>query len=454
VNELGSDDVPATEPDGTPAGDRGDRWRPSWLRLPSVPPPRRPQLQRWLQARRRRWLWPSPFGGIAAIALLVTVVLAVPVVLVARNSQSDQRMLGAAPPASPAADPTIGLTTAPREGVATGPGSPNAAPKNGAPANATGNAAPNNSVPTKPVPGNAPGNNAGSANAAPGNPAPPNYSAPVVPQPDTLPTDDPSLGTPPPPPPVDAAAPQGDGNQAPADPGAVPPPQDPAPAAPANQPAAPPPPAQPAPAPAPATQPAPSGTQPAVPAKSPTGTRTSKPGNGLPTAPGGPKPFVALTGPGCQSTPDISYHAAYRAGKPIKKQAAGGWSHNGCNGAFWSIPMSGSTKKDDPNTYAEWWFHTGKVKTGACSIWTYVPKVADDRAVGGDPAIYQVLRGQDDPKVIGTFPVMQTDNRGKWVYGGAFALSGGQIAVKLTDRGDGHKGARLAAAQILIRCTR
>jgi hypothetical protein len=285
--------------------------------------------------RGPRWNWPGPLGGPAAVLLITLVVLAVPVAVAAHWAT--------APPAPVAAPP---------------------AP-----------AAPTHAAPTGP-----------------------NYLAPVVPQPNTLPTDDPDLYGPP----------------------------------------------GPAPTPLPLSTVAPVAGQPGP---------SGAPAGSLPFLSSTPKPgsFVALTGAGCRDATTASYFAAYRAGTPISK-GTGGWATNGCDGTFWSVPMSGSATEDDPETYVLWFFNTGSTSSRKCEVWTYVPKSPTALDAAGDPTVYQVVRSRDDQGVIGTFSVKQPAHRGTWVDGGSFAPEGGQIAVKLVNRGTGRNGARHAAGQVVVNC--
>src|SRR5262249_37522891 len=52
-------------------------------------------------ARRRQWYWPGPFGGVGAVLLIATVVLAIPVAVVLRPAQGRLPLVGG--PRAPAA---------------------------------------------------------------------------------------------------------------------------------------------------------------------------------------------------------------------------------------------------------------------------------------------------------------------------------------------------------------
>lgn len=187
-------------------------------------------------------------------------------------------------------------------------------------------------------------------------------------------------------------------------------------------------------------------------------------GAGSPTAPG-PTPVPMATGPGdlpgsgtqllagvgCPSSARASVFAHYLAGSPAQTHL-GGFGGNGCTGLFWSVPMSGSVGTDDPDTYVLWYFDTKPMTTGHCEVWVFVPQGDSPQEAAGDPTVYEVLRGRDDPHQTGTFSVSQTTNQGQWVDGGSFVVNGGQLAVKLVNRGTGANGAMHAAAQLMLRC--
>jgi hypothetical protein len=113
--------------------------------------------------------------------------------------------------------------------------------------------------------------------------------------------------------------------------------------------------------------------------------------------------------------------------------------------------MSGTTE-DDPSTYVLWWFAPRGMDRGSCDVAMYVPMADRPDDASGHPTAYLVLRGREQPVVVGSFLVDQTVNRGRWVAVGRYTLADGEIVIKMLNRGSG--GNRHAAAQAWIECTR
>ncbi len=183
----------------------------------------------------------------------------------------------------------------------------------------------------------------------------------------------------------------------------------------------------------------PSGSQPPVPT-------ATGPGD----LPGGSGTQL-LAGVGCPSGANASVFAHYLAGSPAQTHL-GGFAGSGCTGLFWSVPMSGSASTDDPDTYVLWYFNTTPMSTGHCEIWVFVPQGDSPQQAAGNPTVYQVLHSRSDTHPIGTFSVNQTTNQSQWVDAGSFAVTDGQLAVKLVNRGAGTDGASHGAAQLMLRC--
>jgi hypothetical protein len=69
---------------------------------------------------------------------------------------------------------------------------------------------------------------------------------------------------------------------------------------------------------------------------------------------------------------------------------------------------------------------------------------------GGRPAYYTVRAGTAGT-VVGAFTVDQAAHHGQWVDAGRFPLTGGQISVRLSDRGPTRDN--VAAGALSVRCT-
>ncbi|MGW0751558.1 hypothetical protein [Streptomyces sp. NPDC002587] len=199
------------------------------------------------------------------------------------------------------------------------------------------------------------------------------------------------------------------------------------------------------------------------PAGTGTGTGTG-PGTGggtkpvAPVAPANPAPvagvpvFSKLVGPGCGSG-GFSVSEQFKDGVKGWRYGTSGWKSDGCDGDFLAMPMSGSSSKADSGIYAKWEFSTGAVKSGSCTVYTYIPSSGDKTMVGGNPARYTV-RGANGR--LGDFSIDQASNTGRWVNGGSFAISSPEITVSVDNRGidwgSGNENRHVAAAQMKVDC--
>jgi hypothetical protein len=169
--------------------------------------------------------------------------------------------------------------------------------------------------------------------------------------------------------------------------------------------------------------------------------------------------YSAVAGYGCPQDASRGYHEVGNYSDGIAgwyKVGTGGWRQNGCNGSFDAVPMSGSATQDDGGIRALWWFRPGTASRH-CAVSVYVPTPSHSRDVAGNPAKYYVLRDLANDW-YGSFAVNQVQNRGRWVPAGTYPVSGGEIVIKLVNRGVDFSGstntyAHLAAAQVRISCT-
>src|SRR5437764_8886090 len=146
--------------------------------------------------------------------------------------------------------------------------------------------------------------------------------------------------------------------------------------------------------------------------------------------------FAAVGGEYCHHTDTQGYYrvGTYSDGSHGWYRRSGGWNRNGCRGSFMAMPMSGSVTQSDPQAYAVWWFKTGPVTSGRCTVSVYVP-TGSARDVAGRPAYYQVVRGAHDMHVVSQFRIDQAANHGRWVTGGTFPVHAGEFALRLVNRG-------------------
>jgi hypothetical protein len=124
--------------------------------------------------------------------------------------------------------------------------------------------------------------------------------------------------------------------------------------------------------------------------------------------------------------------------------ASGGWTGDGCTGAFVSARASGD------NTY-HWWWATNPVPVGTCAVSVFVP--AGGSLDSSTAAAYQVLDGppSGSKTQAGGFPVDQRDHQGSWVDAGGFPVRNGYLDINLT-AADSAPGT-VAAAAIRVTCT-
>jgi translation initiation factor IF-2 len=167
------------------------------------------------------------------------------------------------------------------------------------------------------------------------------------------------------------------------------------------------------------------------------------PATQAPAAPAKPK-YSAVAGPNCASTgASFTYSGWYTDGKEgWQKYGSGGYAGSGCNGGFFSLPMSGKAGSDAGNSL-RWIFRTGAVTSGTCQVSVHIPSNTDIKAVGGKPSYYTVHAGTtgNDP-ILRTFNLDQPSLRGQWVSAGGVHITGGVLTVKLHDRGLDWSGSR------------
>ncbi|WP_371493756.1 hypothetical protein OG871_01805 [Kitasatospora sp. NBC_00374] len=161
--------------------------------------------------------------------------------------------------------------------------------------------------------------------------------------------------------------------------------------------------------------------------------------------------MIAVAGPYCGGK-GVSYSQGKWFDQGISgwRSNSGGWSGDGCNGTYTSVPMSGAANKDDGNSVV-WTFNLGKVSS--CALAVYIPADGDVKKVGGNPTYYTVQSGSSS----GSFSINQTANRGRWVNQGTYPYHG-SLSVTLHTRGlDWHDSTKTyahhAASAIRATCT-
>ncbi|MEV8101155.1 hypothetical protein [Streptomyces sp. NPDC088135] len=194
--------------------------------------------------------------------------------------------------------------------------------------------------------------------------------------------------------------------------------------------------------------------------KTGTGSTSTGTGGGTPakTTPQSNVVYTGVAGRGCPTPAGGGYqqdHFFTDGSAGWYTPSSGGWTGNGCNGSYASIPMSGSTTTDMQNRVKWWWKPGSRART--CQISVYVPNNGSVQYVGGHPTKYHVLvNANDASSMYSSFTLNQTAHRGQWVDAGTFPMKGSTIGVKLLDRGDdwskGWEKAHHAAAQMKVTC--
>ncbi|MEU7903469.1 hypothetical protein [Actinoplanes sp. NPDC049118] len=203
------------------------------------------------------------------------------------------------------------------------------------------------------------------------------------------------------------------------------------------------------------------GTPPAVPVGGgPTPLPVSTPVRHAPTRTASPPPrgatFAAVSGESCPQSSDRGYRLSGWHSDWYTR-SSGGWRSDGCGGKVVAVPMSGSATKDDSDNVIVWWFRTGAVRAGSCSVGVYVPGTGNPKDAAGKPAHYLVRSTADiDGAVIGQFDVNQSANQGRWVDAGSYGTTTGELSVQLVTRGidwgSGRDGDHLGVSALRVNC--
>ncbi|MFJ2810004.1 hypothetical protein [Kitasatospora sp. NPDC087271] len=161
-------------------------------------------------------------------------------------------------------------------------------------------------------------------------------------------------------------------------------------------------------------------------------------------------PTVVVTGPYCGNKSGVySQKGWFDQGDSGWRSNSGGYSGDGCNGTYTSVPMSGDGS-DDKNSVV-WTFTVDKVTS--CTLDVYIPASGDVKKVGGNPTYYTVQSGSGSSD----FKINQTSNQGRWVGEGTFQYRG-SLSVTLHTRGQDWVGgnktyAHHAASAMRVTCT-
>jgi hypothetical protein len=163
---------------------------------------------------------------------------------------------------------------------------------------------------------------------------------------------------------------------------------------------------------------------------------------------------TAVVGPGCGS-PGTVFTAA--AGSAV--YATGGYTGDGCDGEYLSVPVSGNATAYDTSRLTLWTFAFA-TRFNSCQLATYVPNSTDVTRVGGNPAYYYTFDSRYAPgskaAPLLSYTVSQVTKPGQWVTGDTFTVKTGVVTVVLLDAGlngtPATHGAHVAAADIRLTC--
>ncbi|MEU3574124.1 hypothetical protein AB0E96_37820, partial [Kitasatospora sp. NPDC036755] len=165
-----------------------------------------------------------------------------------------------------------------------------------------------------------------------------------------------------------------------------------------------------------------------------------------------PAPVTVIAGPYCSNGGQYKTNGWFDQGDSGWRNNSGGYSGDGCNGTYASMPMSGDANKDDGGNSVVWTFTVDKVSS--CTLSVYIPGSGNVKQVGGNPSYYTVQSGGGQ---VGSFSINQTASRGSWVNQGPFTYRG-PISLTLHSRGLDWSGstktyAHHAAGAVRATCT-
>jgi hypothetical protein len=159
--------------------------------------------------------------------------------------------------------------------------------------------------------------------------------------------------------------------------------------------------------------------------------------------------YSVFAGWGCTGATDHGFEAHGRTPQ-WRTVAQGGWSGDGCNSTFETIPLSGKAGKDIAGQYVQWWFvpTTG----GQCRVQVYVPKSTSPSDTWASAVHFAVMAGRTGTSYA-EFTIDQSANAGRWADGGTFPLHGSELTLRLTDRGVPQRPTdRVAVSAVRVTC--
>lgn len=164
-----------------------------------------------------------------------------------------------------------------------------------------------------------------------------------------------------------------------------------------------------------------------------------------------------LEGPGCTSPGNWYNQYTYYTGTNANGTTGwstqnGGYSGNGCDGEYMSMPLSGDSSETE---HVLWKFSTVPVGE-PCTIEVYIPATSDLALAGGDSAQYSY--SLDGATAETPFEIDQVADRGRWVAEATVQTSTGEVEVRLGNAGADYDSsnwnAHDAVAAVALACTK
>ncbi|PDP85293.1 hypothetical protein CQJ94_23190 [Glycomyces fuscus] len=174
------------------------------------------------------------------------------------------------------------------------------------------------------------------------------------------------------------------------------------------------------------------------------------------------EPFLAVAGPGCQTSSGASYANAGRwdsaEGTASWSTRPGGYAQEGCDGGYEALPVSGDPERGN-GQYAAWTFTPGEAGV-VCELYVHVPDDESPLWIAPGEARYQIFSGPEaEGSAVAVFGFDQAQIRGGWVQVTGFTSPTEEFTVQLTNAGadaladQEHTSAHVAASAVRASCS-
>lgn len=175
--------------------------------------------------------------------------------------------------------------------------------------------------------------------------------------------------------------------------------------------------------------------------------------DGVPTV---DETYLAISGPGCPTSQDASYVREGRGegedGTSAWVTRSGGYEREGCEGDYDALPVSADPEQGD-GRYAMWTFAPGR-EGAECDLYVHVPDDESPQWIAPGETTYRIHPGPDtDQPPVATFDFDQSQARGGWVKVTGFVTESEEFTVQLTNAGEQHGDAHVAASAVRVSCS-